>query len=156
MAKEVKITKLREGAQIPTRGSDSAAGYDLRALYPVDKNTSGAADIIEIGPHRTVAIGTGLAVAIPEGYFGGIYARSGLSIKQGLRPGNCTGVIDSDYRGELIVGLHNDSYETKHVKVGDRIAQLIIQPYEAVEFKEVDTLDETERGEGGFGSTGSN
>lgn len=142
---EVKITRLSETSVLPSRGSVCAAGYDL------------CADIeepITLGKHETVLIGTGLAIAIPDGYFGGVYARSGLSLKEGLRPGNCTGVIDSDYRGEIKVSLHNDSSFERTVTPGERIAQLVIQPYLACEFKEVDSLDETERGTGGFGSTG--
>jgi dUTP pyrophosphatase len=99
-------------------------------------------------------VGTGLAVAIPEGYFGGVFARSGLATKQGLRPANCVGVIDADYRGECTVALHNDTDEKRTVLPGDRIAQLVILPFLAAEFEEADTLPETERGAGGFGSTG--
>ena len=141
----VRIKKLNEDAIIPTVGSKQAAGYDL------------CADIKEplsIATGATVKVETGLAFAIPEGYFGGIFARSGLSTKKGLRPANCTGVIDSDYRGPIIVALHNDSGEARVVEPGERIAQLIVLPYLAVEFDEVAELDETERGEGGFGSTG--
>ena len=92
---------------------------------------------------------------IPEGYFGGVYARSGLSSKKGLRPGNCVGIIDSDYRGEIKVPLHNDSDIVQSIKTGDRIAQLIIQPYLSVEFEEADELSGTERGSGGFGHSGT-
>lgn len=99
-------------------------------------------------------MGTGLAVAIPDGYFGAIFARSGLSTKQGLRPANCVGVIDSDYRGEVIVALHNDSNDCQTYRNGDRIAQLVIMPYLSASFDEVDELDDTERGDGGFGHTG--
>ena len=141
----VEVKKLSETAVLPLRGSKQAAGYDL------------CADIKEplsIAPGETVKVETGLAFAIPEGYFGGIFARSGLSTKKGLRPANCTGVIDSDYRGPIIVALHNESGEARVVEPGERIAQLIVLPYLAVEFDEVAELDETERGEGGFGSTG--
>ena len=99
-------------------------------------------------------IGTGLSIAVPEGYFGAIFARSGLAAKEGLRPANCVGVADSDYRGEYIVALHNDSAISRVVTPGERIAQLVVMPYLSVEFEEVDSLDETERGAGGFGSTG--
>ena len=99
-------------------------------------------------------IGTGIAVAIPEGYFGGIFARSGLSAKEGLRPANCTGVVDADYRGEIKVALHNDSEERRVVQPGQKIAQMVVMPFLSVEFEEVTELDETERGKGGFGSTG--
>lgn len=144
---EVKAKELYFGAAIPTRGSEQAAGYDLYAwgLY-------GECAVIQ--PHETRMIGTGIAIEIPDGYFGGIYARSGLASKKGLRPANCTGVIDSDYRGEIKVALHNDSEMPQMVSDGDRIAQLIIQPYLPVRFETVDSLDETERGEGGFGHTG--
>lgn len=142
---EIKLKLLNDYAKVPTRGSEQAAGYDLHA-----------AEGVVIKPGETALIGTGTAVAIPEGYFGGIYARSGLSIKQGLRPANCVGVIDSDYRGELIVALHNDSSSEKEVNIGDRIAQLIIQPFIQTTFKVCNELDDTVRGEGGFGSTGTN
>ena len=143
----VKFVKVREGAKVPECGSKLAAGYDLAACIP-------DLERVIIHPGETVKIPSGLAIAIPEGYFGGIYARSGLSTKQGLRPANCTGVIDCDFRGEIMVALHNDSNETRVIEHGQRVAQLIIQPYLDVEFEEVDKLDGTERGEGGFGSTG--
>lgn len=142
----VKIKKLREGAVIPTRGSASAAGYDLAACTEEGEVT--------IAPHTAAKVGTGLSIAVPEGYFGAVFARSGLSTKQGLRPANCVGVCDSDYRGEYTVPLYNDSNTPRTIKNGDRIAQLIILPYLAVDFEEAEELDETERGAGGFGSTG--
>ncbi len=142
---KVELKKLTTTAIIPERGSVSAAGYDLFADVSED---------VEIKPHETKMIGTGVAIAIPEGYFGGVYARSGLSYKEGLRPANCTGVIDSDYRGEIKVTVHNDSNDTRIVKPGQKMAQLVIQPYLSVEFDEVEELDETQRGQGGFGSTG--
>ena len=132
---EVKIRKLRPGAVTPRRGSADAAGYDLYAC-PADGQS------VTIAPHTTAMIGTGLALAIPAGYFGGVFARSGLASKQGLRPANCVGVIDADYRGECTVAP------------GDRIAQLVILPFLAAEFSDADALDETDRGAGGFGSTG--
>lgn len=141
----VTIKKLNPAAQLPLRGSEQAAGYDLRACLEQD---------ITIAPGATVLVGTGLAFALPQGYFGGVFARSGLSVKQGLRPANCVGVIDSDYRGECMVALHNDSDTPRTVTNGDRIAQLVILPYLAVDFSEVTELDDTQRGEGGFGSTG--
>lgn len=108
-----------------------------------------------VDPGQTVFFKTGLAMEIPDGYYGAIYARSGLATKQGLRPANCVGVIDSDYRGEIMVALHNDSkYDSRFVKNGDRIAQLIVSPYLFVDFEESDDLDDTERGDGGFGHTG--
>ncbi len=141
----VHIKKLNEKAVIPTRGSEYAAGYDLYACINED---------VTIAPHETVKIGTGLSIAVPNGYFGAIFARSGLAAKSGLRPANCVGVADSDYRGEYIVALHNDSDQVRTVSCGDRIAQLVILPFLAVEFVEAQELDETERGTGGFGSTG--
>lgn len=142
---EVKIKKLRETATIPTRGSEQAAGYDLYA--DID-------EAVVIKPHTNVRIGTGLAVDIPDGYFGAVFARSGLAAKQNLRPSNCVGVCDSDYRGEYMVALHNDSDEDRIIQPKDRIAQLVVMPYLPVEFVEVEELSETERGAGGFGSTG--
>lgn len=142
---EIKIKRLKEDAVIPTHGSKYSAGYDLSAC--VDRP-------ITIPAHETVKIGTGLAIEVPEGYFGAIVARSGLSTKQGLRPANCLGVCDSDFRGEYIVALHNDLNEAQLIMPGQRIAQLIVIPYLPVEFVEVDVLTETERGSGGFGSTG--
>ena len=142
---EIMIKKLNPNAVLPTRGSKYAAGYDLYACCDGE---------IIIPPHENVKIGTGLSIAVPEGYFGAIFARSGLAAKQGLRPANCVGVADSDYRGEYIVALHNDSDDAKVVRAGDRIAQLVIMPFLSAEFIETDTLDETERGCGGFGSTG--
>ena len=142
----IKIKKLNADAIIPTRGSEKAAGYDLYACIE--------SDAVTIPAHSTVKIGTGLAIAVPDGYFGAIFARSGLAAKQGLRPANCVGVADSDYRGEYIVALHNDTDEDKAIAKGERIAQLVVMPYLSVEFDEVEELDETERGAGGFGSTG--
>lgn len=142
---QIKIKKLRENATIPTRGSASAAGYDLYACLDAP---------VTVAPHATAMIGTGLSIAVPEGYFGAVFARSGLASKKGLRPANCVGVCDSDYRGEYIVALHNDGEEARVIEHGERIAQLVVIPYLAVEFDLVDELDETERGAGGFGSTG--
>lgn len=143
---QIKIKKLNPNAKTPTRGSKQAAGYDIYACL----ETETAA----IPAHCTVKVPTGISMAIPEGYFGAIFARSGLASKQGLRPANCVGVIDSDYRGEFIVMLHNDTDEQKTIENGDRIGQLVILPYMSVEFEETDSLDETERGTGGFGSSG--
>ncbi len=141
----VEIKKLSPSAQLPTRGSEQAAGYDLHACL---------ASELTIAPGATAMVGTGLAFALPQGYFGGVFARSGLSVKQGLRPANCVGVIDSDYRGECMVALHNDSDTPRTIAHGDRIAQLVVLPYLPVSFTEVQQLDTTQRGEGGFGSTG--
>ena len=143
---ELKFRKINNLAKTPTRGSNSAAGYDLYAASSYN---------IIIQPHQTVKVGTGIAIAIPEGYFGGIFARSGLATKKGLAPANKVGVIDSDYRGEVIVALHNDTDGIQVVEAGDRIAQLVILPFISVDFNEVEKLDETDRGAGGFGSTGN-
>lgn len=154
---KIKIQKTDENAKIPTRGSASAAGYDLYANEDM---------VIPWMESRKIR--TGVKVEIPEGYFGAIFARSGLASKRGLRPANCVGVIDSDYRGEIIVALHNDtlnlpdtiSYHAtdlanmEEIHSGDRIAQLVILPYLQVEFEEVESLSDTARGDGGFGSTG--
>lgn len=139
----MKIKLLNEKAIIPTRGSEESAGLDL---YATD-------ELVMIEPYRTEKIHTGVAMEIPNGYFGGIYARSGLATKYGIRPSNCTGVIDSDFRNEIIVALYNDSPVRKMIKEGDRVAQIIIQPYEDVSLEVVDELSETSR-TGGFGSTG--
>ena len=145
MNTEIKVKKLNSLAQLPTRGSEEAAGYDLYAAIDYS---------IEIEPHRTVKVGTGLSFELPKNTFGAIFPRSGLATKQGLRPANCVGVCDSDYRGECIVAMHNDSEEIQVVGPGERIAQLILMPYIPMIFKEVDELPRTRRGEGGFGSTG--
>lgn len=141
----IKVKKLRDNAIIPTRGSEAAAGMDLYAC--IEKQ-------VIIPAHSTVKIGTGLAIELPNGYFGAIFARSGLSTKQGLRPANCVGCCDSDYRGEYIVALHNDMDTPKTIEPMERIAQLVIIPYLPVEFEETDELSHTEREKGGFGSTG--
>lgn len=142
---KINIKKLNENAIIPTRGSNDAAGYDLYAYI---------SSPIIVTPHSTVKIGTGLAIEIPSGYFGAVFARSGLATKEGLRPGNCVGVCDSDYRGEYIVALHNDTDIPRTITPSERIAQLVVMPYLPVEFEEVDELSDTNRGDGGFGSTG--
>lgn len=145
----VRIKKIYKDAILPHKGSDKAAAYDVHAYFE-----NKMCRYIE--PHETLKVGTGLAMALPEGYFMGVYARSGLSTKQGLRPANCVGVCDEDYRGEYIVALHNDSNETRKVEHGDRIGQIILQPRVECDFIEVEELDDTERGIGGFGSTGVN
>lgn len=144
MAININFTRLQSNAIQPSHGSQWAAGYDLYSC---------GSFIIE--PHTTLKIGTGIAVEIPEGYFGAIFARSGLATKRGLRPANCVGVVDADYRGELIVALHNDTDLVQEVAEGERIAQLAIIPHLTVNFVEVDDLSSTDRGEGGFGSTGT-
>jgi dUTP pyrophosphatase len=152
----VKVKKLHPDAKLPTYGSKDAAGADLYAC--IDRVDGPITNFYYIAPHETVKISTGIAMEIPRNKFGAIYARSGLSTREGLRPANCVGVIDSDYRGEIIVALHNDSEETRIVTHGDRIAQIIFQysdrPIDG--FEEVEELSETTRGEGGFGSTGKN
>lgn len=140
---EAKIKLLYEDSILPTRGSEYAAGYDLYAHEDA---------VIE--PHTNVKVGTGIAVQPPKGTFGAIFARSGLATKQGLRPANCVGVCDYDYTGEYIVALHNDTNEPRTVLKGDRIGQVVFIPYENATLAVVDSLDKTERGDGGFGSTG--
>lgn len=139
---ELRVKKLNSRAEI-THGSTYAAGYDLHAI-----------EDISIAPNTTVMARTGLAMEIPQGYFGGIYARSSLASKKGIRPANCVGVIDSDYRGEVMVALFNDSEKPVLISRGERIAQLIVQRYQELEIVFVSSLNETERGTGGFGSTG--
>ncbi len=131
---------------LPQRGSSSAAGYDLKACTEDEE--------VRIWPHNTIKINTGIKIAIPEGYCGLILPRSGLATKKGLRPANTPGLIDSDYRGDIIVALHNDTNEIKTITKGERIAQLVIIPFMAINFLPVAELDETIRGEKGFGSTG--
>lgn len=143
---QVQVKKLSDRATLPTHGSPFAAGYDLYACL--------GADDVSIPPHATVKIGTGLSFALPEGTFGAVFARSGLAAKEGLRPANCVGVCDSDYRGEYIVALRNDDDTPRFVRHGERIAQLVLLPFLPMEFEEVAELSETERGAGGFGSTG--
>ena len=143
---EVSIQLLNNLAKVPTRGSEYAAGYDLYAATDY---------IIDIAPHSTVKIGTGVAMELPKDTFGAIFARSGLATKKGLRPANCVGVCDSDYRGEYIVPLHNDTDEIMSIEPGERIAQLIIMNFNPVEFNVVNSLSDTERGDSGFGSSGT-
>lgn len=142
----VKVKKLNENATIPTYGSACAAGADLYACIE-------APATIESGD--TFLVPTGLAMELPDGYAGLIYARSGLASKKGLAPANKVGVIDSDYRGEIMVALHNHSKNAATIEPGERIAQLVITPYIAAAFDTVSTLDDTRRGVGGFGSTGT-
>lgn len=145
MSTTVKFIKLNSNAKTPTRGSLCAAGYDVSAAI---------SSTVTIVPHTTVKIGTGLALELPDNTFCAVYARSGIASREGLRPANCTGIVDSDYRGELIVALHNDSDVMRIVEPGERIAQIIVQPYVNVEYVEANTLSTTERGSDGFGSTG--
>lgn len=142
-SKGIKFKKLQPDAITPTRGSEFSAGWDL---YTVGE--------YEIAPGRMVKIKTGLAFEIPVDSFGGIFPRSGCATKQGLRLANCVGVVDADYRGEVMVPLYNDSDEVQYVHDGNRIAQMIIMPYESVGLIEADELDDTERGDEGFGHSG--
>ena len=161
---EVKIKRLSDTAIVPTYGSEKAAGLDLYADLGYDEEyieeSKGKIEsyrlrkTLEIPPHTNKMIGCGFAFQPPEGYAGYIYARSGLATKQHLRPGNCVGVADEDYRGEYIVPLFNDGDEAQIIHHGDRIAQLIFMPYEQALLTEVDELNETDRGSGGFGSSG--
>lgn len=145
MLQTVRIKKLNENAVIPSYGSEWAAGADLYAC--MEKS-------VVVQPGETVFVKTGISMEIPVGYAGLIYARSGLACKKGLAPANKVGVIDADYRGEIMVALYNHSKEAVTVESGERIAQLVITPYLTAAFEEVDELEETVRGEGGFGSTG--
>ena len=146
--------KLYESAQVPSYGSPSAAGADLYACGYENQMFDAESWEVFVNPGDTIKINTGIAVELPTGTFGGIYARSGLACKSGLAPANKVGVIDSDYRGELIVCLYNQSPVPQKICKGDRIAQLIIQPCYQTVFYERPNLDDTERGDGGFGSTG--
>lgn len=141
----IKVKKLRQGAHLPTYGTEFSAGADLYACLE---------EPVTIGPGETKKIPTGLAMEIPVGCAGLIYARSSLGTKKGLAPANKVGVIDADYRGELMVALHNHGQQPRTVQDGERIAQLLILPCLSPPFTEVDVLDDTERGSGGFGSTG--
>ena len=141
----VKIKKLNENAKMPTYGSPYSAGADLYACIESD---------ITIEPNQTVLVKTGLAMELDCGYVALIYARSGLATKRGLAPANKVGVVDCDYRGEIMVALHNHSTEPHTVSKDERIAQMVITPYITAEFEEADTLSDTVRGDGGFGSTG--
>lgn len=143
---KVAVKKLKENAILPTYGSEFAAGADLYALPDEE---------IVIAPGETKLIHTGLAMEIPQGYGGFIYARSGLASKRGLAPANKVGVVDADYRGEVMVALHNHSQVAQTVAAGERVAQLVIAPFLKVDFQEADALQDTVRGAGGFGSTGT-
>ena len=143
---KINVKKVRESAKLPTYGSQYAAGADLYAC------TEGE---IEIAPHSTAMIPTGIALELPVGYAGFIYARSGLASKRGLAPANKVGVVDCDYRGEVIVALHNHGESAQKIAAGERVAQLVVAPYITAHFEEVDELSSTERGAGGFGSTGT-
>lgn len=143
---KIAIKKLNENAVVPAYGSEFAAGADLYACLQSE---------IEIAPHSTAVIPTGIALELPIGYAGLIYARSGLATKKGLAPANKVGVVDCDYRGEVKVALYNHSETAQKVAAGERVAQLVITPYITAEFIVADELSQTVRGAGGFGSTGS-
>jgi len=145
MKQQVNIKKLHKDAIIPTYGTEFSAGADLYACIK---------EVILINPGETVVIHTGIALEVPAGYAGLVYARSGLASKKGLAPANKVGVIDADYRGEIMVALHNHSQKPAKVEKDERIAQMVITPFLAADFFEVDELSETLRGSGGFGSTG--
>ena len=143
---KLPIMRIKPNAELPERKTDGSVGYDISACLDRD---------ITIAPGETFKVGTGIVIALEPGYAAFIYARSGLGINKGITPANCVGVIDSDYRGEVIVGLKNASTEDFTVKSGDRIAQMVIAKCELPEIVLCDNLDETSRGDGGFGSTGS-
>lgn len=145
MIENINVKKLNDFAKLPTRGSEYAAGYDLYAATNYN---------IEIQPHTTVKIGTGLSFELPQGTFAAIFPRSGIATKRGLRPANCVGVCDSDYRGEYIVAIHNDTDQIQHIEPGERIAQMILLPFYSMNFNEVNELSDTNRGKGGFGNSG--
>lgn len=145
MRQQVRMKKLNPQAVTPSYGTNFAAGADLYALLEAP---------VTIAPGETFLVHTGIAMEIPEGFAGLIYARSGLATKKGLAPANKVGVVDADYRGEIMVALHNHSQNEAVIENGERIAQLVIAPFLTAEFIETESLDETERGEGGFGSTG--
>lgn len=139
----LQIKVLREGISVPKYATEDSAGLDLVS-----------AETCTVQPGSNHLFKTGLAMAIPRGFFGAIYPRSGMAVKKGMRLSNCVGVVDPDYRGEVMVSLYNDSSENVEILEGDRIAQMIIQPYDKCEIIECDELSDTERGSGGFGSTG--
>lgn len=146
---QVNVKRLSDTAILPTYGSEKAAGMDLYA----DVKSFGT-DKVYIGPGDCLKVPTGFAFELPERYCTLILARSGLSTKKGLRPANCVGLCDEDYRGNYIVPLYNDSHEDQVIEHGDRIAQLVFTPYVQAGLIEIDNLSTTDRGEGGFGSSG--
>ena len=147
---ELKIKRLSETATLPKKAHLTDACFDIYA----DTLSFRSDGEIAIAPHETVKIPTGFATNIPHGYWGAVFARSGLATKEGLRPANCVAVIDEPYTGQWLIPLHNDTNEIKIVHHGDRIAQFTLLPYFDTIFTEVDKLDSTERGDGGFSSTG--
>lgn len=149
---KVNIKKVLPDPILPTRAHDDDAGYDL---YASPYEHRGIGYVEKISPQGYRTFHTGIAMEIPKGYVGLVFARSGLGIKKGLKPRNCVGVIDSNYRGEIMVCLYNDSKEWQSVEYGDRIAQIVIVPYLQYDLNVVEELDETDRGENGFGSSGT-
>ena len=146
ITQEIKFIKLDEKATVPSYGTEFSAGADLYALPGQE---------IELNPNETTLVHTGIAMEIPEGFAGFVFARSGIATKRGLAPANKVGVIDSDYRGEIMVALHNHSDKIQKVEDNERVAQLVIMPYLRAEFTEAETLEDTKRASGGFGSTGT-
>jgi len=144
--KKLKIKRLHKHAQLPARITGGSVGFDVSACLENDA---------VIAPGETMMIGSGFAIALEPGYAAFLYARSGLGIKHGMVPANCVGVVDSDYRGEVIIGLKNTAGAPFVVRAGDRIAQMVICKCELPELEICDRLDDTSRGDGGFGSTGS-
>ncbi len=153
---DIPATRLRPDAVLPAKMTAGSAACDLCAALGArfDGGDEGFGEELVIAPGGTVLVPTGVAAAIPAGFGGFIFARSGLGIKRGITPGNCVGVIDSDYRGEIMVGLYNRSEEPFVIRSGDRIAQLAVLPTALQTWRETASLDETARGSGGFGSTG--
>ena len=144
---KIDIKKLYEDSIIPTRGTEESAGYDLYAHIDVETK--------ELAPGETFMVGTGIAIEIPKGYYAAIFARSGIAAKRNLRPANCVGVIDSDYRGEIKVPIFNDSNTNQVLENKERVAQMVIMPYLSITFNEVENLSESNRDHAGFGSTGT-
>lgn len=142
---KIRVKRVSVSAVIPSYGSEFAAGCDLYADIPEET-------VIE--PHKTVMVDTGLQFELPEGHFAGIFARSGLAARESLRPANCVGICDSDYRGNYIVAIHNDGDVPRVIKPHEKIAQMVVMAYIPLEFEEADELSDTSRGAGGFGSTG--
>jgi len=143
---KIPFVRIYPDAVMPRRATDGSAGADLYARLE---------NSIEIMPGETVVIGLGFTAAVPQGYVGLVFARSGLATKRGVAPANKVGVVDSDYRGEWMIPLHNHGKEPQTIANGERVAQVVIVPYLTPEFAEADTLDDTARGAGGFGSTGA-
>lgn len=146
ITQEIKFIKLDENATVPSYGTEFSAGADLYALPGQE---------IVLNPNETTLVHTGIAMEIPEGFAGFVFARSGIATKRGLAPANKVGVIDSDYRGEIMVALHNHSDKIQKIEDNERVAQLVIMPYLRAEFIESETLEDTKRASGGFGSTGT-